>query len=170
MRTSVVPWRISGSRLVAAYQVYPEGNSILKELIQNADDAGARVVRRISSLCWRAGDCSADPFLSALQVRFCFDRRSHGTASLAYSKMSDFQGPAIYAYNDAEFSAKDFESIQHIGGSKKTEAEALGLKQHLSQPGLQTNPDAKKVGHKIQQKPKYIRKLLEKAEEKKVVS
>ena len=29
------------------------------------------------------------------------------------------QGPAIYAYNDGQFTAKDFESIQHIGDSRK---------------------------------------------------
>ena len=72
---------------------------------------------------------------------------------------------------EEDASAFDYDDLyDDMKPQEKTEAEALGLKQHLSQPGLQTNPDAKKVGHKIQQKPKYIRKLLEKAEEKKVVS
>ena len=42
---------------------YPEGTTILKQLIQNADDA------------------------RATQVTFCLDRRQHGTESLAYGPL-----------------------------------------------------------------------------------
>ena len=47
---------------------YPEGTSILKEIIQNADDAGAK------------------------QIKFCLDNRTHPSESLAYSKLATFQG------------------------------------------------------------------------------
>lgn len=58
---------------------FPEFNltllrSILKELIQNADDAGAR-------------RCS-----------ICFDKRTFGTKTLWNTKLVPFQGPAIYVY------------------------------------------------------------------------
>jgi hypothetical protein len=78
---------------------YPEG-ALLKEMVQNADDAGARV------------------------FRVMLDYRSHGTSSLVAPKTGAFQGPSLNTYNDAVFTDTDFESIQHIGGSKKTEATA----------------------------------------------
>jgi hypothetical protein len=76
---------------------YPEGTSILKEIIQNSDDAGAS------------------------KVIFCLDRRVHGTEGLAYAKIDVFQGAALVAYNNAIFREQDFISIQRIGDSiKKT--------------------------------------------------
>lgn len=69
-------------------------------MVQNADDAGAGVFRVL------------------------LDERTHGVTSLLAPKTASFQGPALLTYNDAVFTDKDFESIQHIGGSKKTEAEA----------------------------------------------
>ena len=74
---------------------YPEGTTVLKELIQNADDAGAT------------------------KVSLCLDRRSHGTQSLLSDKLAQWQGPALLAYNDAVFSEDDFVSISRIGGSSK---------------------------------------------------
>ncbi|KAK9115561.1 hypothetical protein Sjap_014508 [Stephania japonica] len=74
---------------------YPEGTTMLKELIQNADDAGA------TKIC------------------FCLDRRSHGVESLLSGKLAEWQGPALLAFNDAEFSEDDFVSISRVGDSKK---------------------------------------------------
>ncbi|KAH7569811.1 hypothetical protein JRO89_XS05G0003000 [Xanthoceras sorbifolium] len=74
---------------------YPEGTTVLKELIQNADDAGAT------------------------RVRFCLDHRVHGTESLLSDGLAQWQGPALLAYNDAVFTEEDFVSISRIGGSTK---------------------------------------------------
>lgn len=74
---------------------YPEGTTVLKEIIQNADDAGAT------------------------KVGFCLDRRKHGQDSLLFKELAAWQGPALLAYNNAQFSAEDFESISKVGGSKK---------------------------------------------------
>lgn len=74
---------------------YPEGTTVLKELIQNADDAGATL------------------------VRFCLDRRVHASDSLLSSSLAQWQGPALLAFNDAVFSEEDFVSISRIGGSSK---------------------------------------------------
>ncbi|KAK4261932.1 hypothetical protein QN277_004866 [Acacia crassicarpa] len=74
---------------------YPEGNTVLKELIQNADDAGAT------------------------RVSLCLDRRSHGCQSLLSDSLSQWQGPALLAYNNSVFTEEDFISISRIGGSSK---------------------------------------------------
>ncbi|KAL3718738.1 hypothetical protein ACJRO7_003791 [Eucalyptus globulus] len=74
---------------------YPEGTTVLKEVIQNADDAGATT------------------------VRLCLDRRAHGSGSLLSDSLAQWQGPALLAYNDAIFSEEDFASISRIGGSSK---------------------------------------------------
>ncbi|XP_047319790.1 sacsin isoform X2 [Impatiens glandulifera] len=74
---------------------YPEGTTVLKELIQNADDAGAT------------------------KVCLCLDRRIHGSESLLSDKLSQWQGPALLAYNNGEFTEDDFVSISRIGGSTK---------------------------------------------------
>lgn len=63
---------------------YPEGTSILKELVQNADDAGAR------------------------EVRLCLDLRQHGTDGLPSPALAQFQGPALLVYNDGVFTDTDF--------------------------------------------------------------
>ena len=46
---------------------YPPGSTIIKEFLQNADDAGASV------------------------IKFCVDERSFGTATLAHEKLGQFQ-------------------------------------------------------------------------------
>ncbi|KAG8376015.1 hypothetical protein BUALT_Bualt09G0019300 [Buddleja alternifolia] len=74
---------------------YPEGTTVLKELIQNADDAGATT------------------------IRLCLDRRTHGADSLLSDTLAQWQGPALLAYNDAVFTEEDFLSISRIGGSSK---------------------------------------------------
>ncbi|KAM0836846.1 hypothetical protein ACQ4PT_062049 [Festuca glaucescens] len=74
---------------------YPEGTTALRELIQNADDAGAS------------------------RVRLCLDRRAHGSRSLLAPALAQWQGPALLAHNDAVFTDDDFASISRIGDSKK---------------------------------------------------
>ncbi|KAL6203124.1 hypothetical protein ACLB2K_026827 [Fragaria x ananassa] len=74
---------------------YPEGTTVLKELIQNADDAGTTT------------------------VRLCLDRRLHGSDSLLSKALAPWQGPSLLADNDAVFTEEDFVSISRIGGSSK---------------------------------------------------
>lgn len=74
---------------------YPEGTTVLKELIQNADDAGATC------------------------VRLCLDSRVHGSDSLLSGSLAQWQGTALLAYNNAIFREEDFVSISRIGGSNK---------------------------------------------------
>lgn len=74
---------------------YPEGTTVLKEIIQNADDAGAT------------------------KVAFCLDHRVHGTDSLLCKELKEWQGPALLAYNNSQFTEEDFVSISRIGDSQK---------------------------------------------------
>ncbi|XP_026877975.2 sacsin [Electrophorus electricus] len=74
---------------------YPDGGQILKELIQNADDG------------------------QASEVVLIHDERTYGTHSVWTEALGKFQGPALYAYNNAAFSEEDWEGIQQAGRSIK---------------------------------------------------
>ncbi|KAJ7578039.1 hypothetical protein C8J56DRAFT_1170787 [Mycena floridula] len=79
---------------------YPLGNGLLRELIQNSDDAGA-----------------------ASQV-FILDHRTHATKTLLDPSLSGSQGPALLAVNNTQFSESDFNALSTINGSNKTTDES----------------------------------------------
>ena len=82
-------------RLKNILQSYPADEGILKELLQNADDAEAN------------------------EIHFIFDPRTHASKHVFSDDWEDLQGPAICVYNDKPFSEKDIEGIQKLGiGSK----------------------------------------------------
>ncbi|KAK7495374.1 hypothetical protein BaRGS_00013313 [Batillaria attramentaria] len=83
---------------------YRDGLSVPKELIQNADDAGAR------------------------KVFFLLDERENPDArsNLFYPQMASQQGPAVWAYNDAKFSDKDIANITRLGAQTKEDASKVG--------------------------------------------
>ncbi|CAH1796047.1 unnamed protein product [Owenia fusiformis] len=76
---------------------YPDDGQILKELIQNAEDAGAT------------------------EVKFLYDEHSYGTDpnSLHHPNMAKYQGTALYAYNDALFKEEDWKGIRMLCESIK---------------------------------------------------
>ncbi|XP_064634737.1 sacsin-like [Lineus longissimus] len=84
-------------RLKLLIQDYPDGLAIPKELIQNADDAGATV------------------------VKFLYDERENLDAmdGLLDEGMKECQGPALWVYNDAEFSEDDLKNIAKLSGATK---------------------------------------------------
>lgn len=84
-------------RLKNIVEMYPEGPQQLSELVQNADDAKASIVRLVVS------------------------KKSHGTKSLLGQKLSSWQGPALMVYNDSTFSATDFQNLARIGQASKLE-------------------------------------------------
>ncbi|XP_060568450.1 sacsin-like, partial [Ruditapes philippinarum] len=79
---------------------YPDGGQILKELIQNAEDAGAREVRILHD-----------------KRRINQNTSSQCETTPIYTKF--FKGPALCVYNDAVFSENDWEGIQMIYSSNK---------------------------------------------------
>ncbi|XP_070534807.1 sacsin-like [Ptychodera flava] len=74
---------------------YPEGGQIIKELVQNADDAGAT------------------------EVKFLLDTRQHGIETLLTPSLADFQGASLYCYNNEVFTDDDWKGIQNVQQSVK---------------------------------------------------
>ncbi|KAJ1424560.1 hypothetical protein B484DRAFT_314874, partial [Ochromonadaceae sp. CCMP2298] len=85
------------NRLKTILDLYPDGNPIFSELIQNADDAGAT------------------------QVRIMLDYATYGSESLLDPKMAALQGPSLIVCNDATFTEADFQSLARIGQGSKLE-------------------------------------------------
>ena len=82
---------------------YESDVDVFKEMTQNADDAGAS------------------------EIKFLFDYSTHGVESLVHDEMRHWQGPAIYCYNNAIFSDKDFKDITMLASrSKITDHSTIG--------------------------------------------
>ncbi|KAJ7186780.1 hypothetical protein C8R46DRAFT_279690 [Mycena filopes] len=89
--------------LAAILSAYPFSVGLLREVLQNSDDARA-----------------------SKQV-FVLDARSHGTQTLVDPKLATTQGPSLLAYNDALFSESDWDALQSIHrSSKKTDTSKIG--------------------------------------------
>ena len=69
----------------------------LQEMIQNADDAGAK------------------------KVQFFVDHRRHEYSNLVNPSLGHFQGPSLISANDAVFSEEDWEGIQNLQQSIKAD-------------------------------------------------
>ncbi|KAG8963295.1 hypothetical protein FRC03_003175 [Tulasnella sp. 419] len=76
---------------------YPAGVAVLRELLQNSDDA------------------------KATKQIFLLDRRTHGPPSTQYDppELASCQGPALLAINDTIFEQKDWDAISSIHQSSK---------------------------------------------------
>lgn len=85
-------------RLKKVLESYPCDVGILKEIIQNADDAGAT------------------------EVHFVHDPRQHGTTRVLSERWKELQGPALCIYNDCAFTEQDIEGIQRLGIGSKTDS------------------------------------------------
>ena len=85
------------SRLNRLLDDYTDGFAVPKELIQNADDAGAT------------------------EVRFLYDERTNEDAKtfLIDEGMKGCQGPALWVYNDATFKDEDFVNITKLNETTK---------------------------------------------------
>ena len=90
-------------RLKGILDGYPT-DGILKELVQNADDAGAS------------------------EIHFIHDTRSLGIEKVATDEGSEeIQGPALCVYNNKPFTKKDLDGIKKLGtGSKRDSPEMTG--------------------------------------------
>ena len=87
-------------RIIGSYSSH---EAILKELLQNADDAGAS------------------------ELHFVYDTRKHGGGKLLGDNMKSLQGPALCVFNNRSFSSEDIRGIQDLGeGSKSESVEKIG--------------------------------------------
>lgn len=84
-------------RLRGLVRSYPRSVGIVKEFLQNADDAGAT---------W---------------LRVIWDERRHPRELLPDSRMAALQGPALLFASDQQFTDADFDAIRRIGESSKSE-------------------------------------------------
>ena len=82
---------------------YTNNETVLKELLQNADDAKAR------------------------KLYFILDKRTHGNKRVPSDSWKELQGPALLVWNDKGFTEDDFRGIQMLGvGSKRSRSESIG--------------------------------------------
>ena len=92
-------------RLNRLLEDYKDGFAVPKELIQNADDAGAT------------------------EVRFLYDERTNEDAMtcLIGEGMRECKDAALWVYNDAEFRNEDFENLTKLSGAtKEHDTEKIG--------------------------------------------
>ena len=83
------------SRLRRILTGYPRDTTILKELLQNADDAGAT------------------------EIHFILDPRQHKTQSIFEDSWKPLQGPGLLVYNNKPFTEADMKGIQNLGEGSK---------------------------------------------------
>ncbi|MBN3304124.1 SACS protein, partial [Amia calva] len=90
-------------RLQNIIKEYPSNKDILKELIQNADDA------------------------EATEIHFIWDQRQHPEEKVLGNKWAALQGPSLCVYNNKKFTEKDIKGIQDLGeGGKAGNLEKTG--------------------------------------------
>ena len=82
-------------RLRGILKGYRMEMDVFKELIQNSDDAGA------------------------CEVKILFDYTSYSCQSILDPRMREVQGPALYFFNNAQFSPQDLENIVQLSKGSK---------------------------------------------------
>ena len=91
------------TRIQNIIEKYPFDITVLKELLQNADDAKAK------------------------KMYVILDKRTHDKKSVISEKWEELQGPAMLVWNDSVFTEKNLKGIQDLGsGSKSTESDSIG--------------------------------------------
>ncbi|XP_054575715.1 sacsin isoform X3 [Eptesicus fuscus] len=83
------------SRIKSILNAYPSEKEMLKELLQNADDA------------------------KATEICFVFDPRQHPVDRIFDDKWAPLQGPALCVYNNQPFTDDDVRGIQNLGKGTK---------------------------------------------------
>lgn len=83
------------SRIKSILNAYPSEKEMLKELLQNADDA------------------------KATEIFFVYDSRTHPTDRIFDDKWIPMQGPALCVYNNQPFTEDDVRGIQNLGRGTK---------------------------------------------------
>ena len=85
------------TRLINILREYKDGLTIIKEMIQNADDAGAT------------------------EVNILYDTRMHSTQNLFLEGMAESHGPALIIHNNSTFTKEDFVNITKLASASKAD-------------------------------------------------
>ncbi|XP_041369757.1 LOW QUALITY PROTEIN: sacsin-like [Gigantopelta aegis] len=84
-------------RIKSILSGYPLDSAVMKELLQNADDA------------------------KATEIMFIKDFRTHPSERVFGDAWSELQGPALCVYNDSYFREEDFTGLEELGHGSKSE-------------------------------------------------
>jgi glutamine phosphoribosylpyrophosphate amidotransferase len=93
---------------------YPFGVGIFREFLQNSDDA--RASKQVCIFI-RYRSCRSQ-FRNFVQI-FLLDNQRHPVDVIHHGNLSNTQGPALIAYNDAVFHQTDWEALQAMYQSSK---------------------------------------------------
>ncbi|CAG8531695.1 10201_t:CDS:10, partial [Scutellospora calospora] len=95
--------------------------SIFNEFLQNADDAGAR------KICFIIDERDYRKSNKFSIFNLLNNKNTEKQSSLLSDEMNQWQGPALWIYNDSEFTPHDFNSIIKLGmGGKKDDRTKIG--------------------------------------------
>lgn len=91
------------TRIQKLLEGYPADEGIFKELLQNADDAGAT------------------------EINFVTDFNNYSSAKVFDGNFKELQGPSLLVYNNSSFAENDLKCIQLLGiGSKRKDPTSTG--------------------------------------------
>ncbi|RGB31014.1 hypothetical protein C1646_792859 [Rhizophagus diaphanus] len=82
-------------RLRRILEEYPDGSQVLREILQNSDDA------------------------KSTEQIFILDHNTYSSNKLFKSELQRFQGPALLAINSEIFEERDFDSLLKLSDSEK---------------------------------------------------
>jgi len=108
----------TASSIKSILDCYPLGNGLLRELLQNSDDAGATSQVRFPSICHSLLITNRNSTKT-----FILDTRQYGDVMLLDPTLKETQGPSLLAVNDSIFNESDWKALQTIHGSNKTSDE-----------------------------------------------
>jgi len=101
--------------------MYPFSVGILRELLQNSDDAKAQ--KQVGYLL-----CVA--LCSKVGQVFVLDHRTHPLDGLNHESLQAAQGPALLAFNDALFNEQDWQALQSAFESSKHDDSSYVISLH----------------------------------------
>ncbi|KAG8927361.1 hypothetical protein FRC01_007588, partial [Tulasnella sp. 417] len=95
---------------------YPMGPAILREILQNTDDAGGTIQACLSVIAQsgRLAHC----ITTALQ-KFILDPQKYSAKGVVDPALKSCRGAAIIAWNDKSFQSRDWDAICNISNSSK---------------------------------------------------
>ncbi|KAF0428041.1 Sacsin [Gigaspora margarita] len=91
-------------RLSKILEEYPDGSQIIREILQNSDDAKSSSQIFILDRNFYKSKCLFEPVKKSNKTNLKLDR---------------YQGPALLAQNDTIFEDRDFESLKKLANSEK---------------------------------------------------